>query len=66
VQFHNEPDRCDSVLASLLYVVEFWTASEEDLPSNVLLNHALERLDMTLDDLERVTIGELRPNFCHA
>jgi putative nucleotidyltransferase with HDIG domain len=58
VEFHHEPDRCESVLASLLYVVEFWLGSEEDMASNVRLHYALDRLHVTIEDLQRIKINK--------
>jgi hypothetical protein len=46
-------------LASLLYVTEFWTASEEDLPSNARLLAATIRLGLTLSDLEAANLSEV-------
>lgn len=63
VAFHHEPDRCDSVLASLLYVVEFWTASEEDLPSSWQLRHSLDQLGLTLNALDEIKIPKAPEYF---
>lgn len=55
VEYHHEPEHCDTPLAALLYVVEHRTASEEDLPSASRLNVSLRRLGLTnarsLDDI---------------
>jgi len=47
VRFHHEPQATDSKLAALLYLVEFWTESNEDPASQVRLNAALERLSLS-------------------
>ena len=49
VRFHHEPQATDSKLAALLYVVEFWAESNEDPASQVRLNIALERLNLSQD-----------------
>lgn len=47
VRFHHEPQATDSKLAALLYLVEFWTESNEDPTSQVRLNIALEQLGLS-------------------
>jgi putative nucleotidyltransferase with HDIG domain len=42
VRHHHQPERSKSPLCSILYLTEFWTDSEEDLPSNARLTAALE------------------------
>ncbi len=51
VRHHHSPDWTDSDLAALLYVTEFWSAAEEDLPSNSVLRSALRRLGISAEDL---------------
>jgi HD-like signal output (HDOD) protein len=43
VRYHHQPDRSNSAMCSILYLTEFWTDSEEDLPSNSRLTAALQR-----------------------
>lgn len=43
VRRHHEPEQTDSGLASLLYLAEYWSASEEDLPSRSRLAAAFHR-----------------------
>jgi putative nucleotidyltransferase with HDIG domain len=43
VQNHHEPEHTDSELAAILYLAEFWSGSDEDLPSWARLRSALER-----------------------
>jgi HD-like signal output (HDOD) protein len=50
VMHHHEPGHCDSALAALLYLVEFWTASDEDTPSAARLQDSLSRLGLTVTD----------------
>jgi putative nucleotidyltransferase with HDIG domain len=51
VQYHHQPERSDSEIASLLYLTEFWTASEEDIPSAARLQYALNKTAIRLDSL---------------
>jgi HD-like signal output (HDOD) protein len=53
VRFHHLPDRTQSRMAALLYLTEFWTDSEEDIPSNARLDLAFERVGITPADLSR-------------
>ena len=43
VRHHHQPERSGSVMCSILYLTEFSTDSEEDLPSNARLTAALDR-----------------------
>jgi putative nucleotidyltransferase with HDIG domain len=47
VRHHHQPERSNSTLSSVLYLTEFWTDSEEDLPSNTRLTAALERTTLS-------------------
>ena len=51
VRFHHMPDRTSSRMSALLYLTEFWTDAEEDIPSNARLDHAFERVGITPADL---------------
>jgi putative nucleotidyltransferase with HDIG domain len=52
VSYHHEPEHCESKLAALLYLMEYWISSEEDLPSAARLHCALTRLNLTMTDLK--------------
>jgi len=52
VRFHHAPERNKSPMSSLLYVTEYWTDSEEDIPSNARLEVAFETVGITMDDLK--------------
>jgi HD-like signal output (HDOD) protein len=52
VAFHHQPERVSCELASLLYLVEFWTGSEEDLPSQTRMYYALDRTGLSLPQLD--------------
>jgi len=47
VRNHHNPDRVASDLAALLYVAEFWSAADEDLPSNTILQGAVKQLGLS-------------------
>lgn len=49
VRNHHNPDRVTSDLAALLYVAEFWSAADEDLPSNAILKQAVKQLGLSLE-----------------
>jgi HD-like signal output (HDOD) protein len=51
IRHHHQPDHSDSQLAALLYLVEFCTDSEEDIPSDVRLRSALDRVGLTISDV---------------
>lgn len=54
---HRPEEQTNNVLASLLYLVEFCTCSEEDLPSNYRLKVALEVVGITLEEVIRLKEG---------
>lgn len=54
VRHHHQPERTSSDGAALLYLTEFWTASEEDIASNARLHAAERRLGIRIDELNRV------------
>ncbi|MCW5983373.1 MAG: HDOD domain-containing protein [Bryobacteraceae bacterium] len=51
VRRHHAPERSDSELAALLYLVEFWTCSDEDIPSTARLTAAARRIGTTEGDI---------------
>ena len=51
IRHHHAPERSSSPLASVLYLVEFWTDSEEDIPSNSRLDAAFEVAGISPADL---------------
>jgi HD-like signal output (HDOD) protein len=56
VEFHHEPEHCDSALAALLYITEHLTESAEDLPSMARLNAALQKLGWETGDLRSLEL----------
>lgn len=61
IRFHHQPEMTDSALASVLYLTEFWTCSEEDLPSLARLHGALQRLNLTLAQLQSADFKRSSP-----
>lgn len=51
VQHHHHPEQSESVMAALLYVAEFWSGAEEDLPSAVRLSRAMERCGLSSEQI---------------
>jgi HD-like signal output (HDOD) protein len=56
VDFHHEPEHCDSPLAAMLYIAEHLTESAEDLPSIARLNAALQALGWQFCDLRSLEV----------
>jgi putative nucleotidyltransferase with HDIG domain len=52
IRHHHQPEQAESPMASLLYVAEFWSGSEEDLPSALRLARALELTGLSAERLE--------------
>jgi putative nucleotidyltransferase with HDIG domain len=52
VQHHHQPERASSRLAAVLYLTEFWTDSEEDLPSNARLTMAMKMTSVNAEALD--------------
>ena len=51
IRNHHSPDRSGSVTAAILYLTEYWTDSEEDIPSNARLDTAFELAGLKPRDL---------------
>ena len=49
VRRHHQPEQTESPLSAILYLAEYWCASEEDLPSAFRLNLSLDRTGLTFD-----------------
>lgn len=49
VRFHHQPELHPGEFASLLYLAEYWTGSEEDIPSAIRLKKALEWTRLSAD-----------------
>jgi putative nucleotidyltransferase with HDIG domain len=51
VRYHHRPEASDGVHAAVLYLIEFWTGGEEDLPSLTRLGSALARTGVSGETL---------------
>ena len=54
VRFHHQPERTESILAAFLYLAEFWSGLDEDLPSFYRVEQCLDRTGLTLESLTQV------------
>jgi putative nucleotidyltransferase with HDIG domain len=54
VRWHHRPERSSLPLASLLYLAEFISESQEDLPSYVRINSATRLAGITMDALAEI------------
>jgi putative nucleotidyltransferase with HDIG domain len=57
IRYHHNPDRADSSLAALLYLTEFWSAADEDLPSNAVLQSALKQVGISPEQLGKADLS---------
>ncbi|HYI93357.1 MAG TPA: HDOD domain-containing protein [Bryobacteraceae bacterium] len=55
VRYHHMPEKTKSPMAGILYLTEFWTDIEEDIPSNARLDLAFELSGITPADLSTTT-----------
>jgi putative nucleotidyltransferase with HDIG domain len=53
VRFHHRPAESGSSGAAALYAAEFWSESDEDLPSLRQLHAGLSRIEIRMDELTR-------------
>ncbi|HYP09023.1 MAG TPA: HDOD domain-containing protein [Bryobacteraceae bacterium] len=56
VRNHHVPERNSSAMAAVLYLTEYWTDSEEDIPSNQRLDQAFELCGITPAQLQNTEI----------
>lgn len=47
VEFHHQPEQCDAILPSILYLAEHCSGSAEDLPSAARFQIALDRVGIS-------------------
>jgi len=59
IRHHHRPERSFSPQAHLLYLAEFLTSSDEDLPSRYRLLLALDRLDLRFEDTVTLKAGAI-------
>ena len=55
IRFHHTPERTSSAMAAILYLTEYWTDAEEDIPSNARLEAAFEKAGVKQSDLSNTT-----------
>lgn len=60
IEFHHEPEKIDSTLAAILFLVEHWTDSSEDVPSAARFKLALDRARITESELAQMVPKEDR------
>jgi hypothetical protein len=58
VRLHHQPERSESHLTSLVYLAEFWSGLDEDLPSVIRVEQCSRRTGVSLDSLASVRIGK--------
>ena len=54
VRYHHQPERSEAPLAAFLYLAEFWSGVDEDLPSFYRVEHCLARTGLSLESLTQV------------
>jgi HD-like signal output (HDOD) protein len=54
VRYHHQPERSDGPLAAFLYLAEFWSGQDEDLPSFYRVDHSLARTGLSVESLTQV------------
>jgi len=59
IRQHHRSEKAESPLAHLLYVAEYLSASEEDLPSITRLEASLKGIGLALDDIGDCTVSAL-------
>ena len=59
IRHHHRPERAENPLAYLLYVAEYVTGAEEDLPSAMRLESSLKGIGIEWDDVRQYTVSTL-------
>ena len=59
IRQHHRPEKAESPLAHLLYVAEYLSGSEEDLPSIIRLEAALKGIGLDWDEVGGCTVSAL-------
>ncbi len=58
VRFHHQPERSASLVVPFLYLAEFWSGLDEDLPSFVRVEECSRRTGLSLDALASVRVKQ--------
>jgi len=59
IRLHHRPEKAESPLAYLLYVAEYLSGSDEDLPSVIRLEASLKAIGLAWDDIADCTVSAL-------
>jgi putative nucleotidyltransferase with HDIG domain len=59
IRLHHRPEKAESRLAYLLYVAEYLSGSDEDLPSVIRLEASLQAIGLAWDDIADCTVSAL-------
>jgi len=59
IRHHHRPERAENPLAHLLYVAEYLTGAEEDLPSALRLESSLSGIGLEWDDVQNRAVSNL-------
>ena len=59
IRHHHRPERAENPLAHLLYVAEYLTGAEEDLPSASRLETSLNGIGLEWDDVQNRAVSSL-------
>lgn len=59
IRWHHQPEKSQQRLAALLYLAEFLSGSEEDLPSVVRLTGALKSMGLAWEDVGGFTVSHV-------
>jgi len=58
VRFHHQPERTQPAAAAFLYLVEFWSGMDEDLPSFYRIEHCLDRTGLSLESMTQLPVKD--------
>jgi HD-like signal output (HDOD) protein len=54
IRFHHQPERSDGALAAFVYLLEFWSGLDEDMPSFDRVEDCLARTGLSLEALTEI------------
>ncbi len=58
IEYHHRPECATSALAQVIYLAEFWTDTEEDVPSRARLDNCLRQMGITSQQLATYARGK--------
>ena len=56
VRFHHQPERSESRAVALLFLAEFWSGMDEDIPSAGRIEECSRRTGISIDSLIEVHV----------